>query len=667
MSNLFEPIVTANLDWSSGLPFSLQFNDIYHASESAIEQSRYVFIDGNNLIRRWQELPQNDPGIFTIAETGFGTGLNFLLTWLLWEEYAPESACLHYFSCEKHPLKLADLIRCLNNWPELSFYAQQLIDRYPILTPGHHQISFANGRIKLTLMLGDALECFEQFLICGDSSLEDKLRAGFIDAWYLDGFAPKRNEHMWSEELISIIALLSKEQTTLATYTAAAPVKARLRARGFVLEKKKGFGPKRHMLCAHFKKSAGIHLKKRATPWHSAIPIRADRKAAIIVGAGLAGCFTANSLAKRGWTVTLIDELQQAGCSGSANQQAVLFPKLSAYKSPLTQFMLTAFLFASGYYRELLQQFDIGRLNGSLLLAHNQKEEMAQQSLVDWLSCYPELGVLVDKNEASDLSGVKLDKSGLYIPLSGWLNSPDLCRVLIDKERISLVANTPVDSIFYNGAEWEVNDKKAPVLILANGNKVHHFKETEYLPVKSIRGQMSSIPATAHSSQLKIPLCADGHVLPEKDGRHRFGATYDLGNAGADIKAEDDWANHSKLVQMTDAPLWSDRLLESWAGVRATTPDYLPLVGPVAKAGEFMMAYSGLRSNAKRWIPGIAPYYPGLYVCAGFGSRGLTTTPLCGEWLASLISGEQSCLPRNLIQALSPARFLRKKIVKGME
>jgi tRNA 5-methylaminomethyl-2-thiouridine biosynthesis bifunctional protein len=667
LSNLFEPIETANLDWSSDLPFSLQFNDIYHASESAVEQSRYVFIDGNNLINRWQDLPENVPVIFNIAETGFGTGLNFLLSWRLWEKYAPGNASLHYFSCEKHPIKLADLIRCLNNWPDLNCYAKQLITSYPVLTPGYHRISFANGRIILTLMLGYALECFEQLLTCGDSSLEDKLRTGFIDAWYLDGFAPKRNERMWSEELISIIALLSKEHTTLATYTAAAPVKARLKARGFVLEKKKGFGPKRHMLCAHFKKSSAIHLKKRATPWHNAMPIKSDSKNAIIIGAGLAGCFTASSLAKRGWTVTVIDELQQAGCSGSANQQAVLFPKLSAYKSPLTQFMLTAFLFASDYYRGLLQDFDLGRLDGSLLLAHNQKEEIAQQSLVDWLSCYPELGKLVDKKEASDLSGIHLNKSALYIPMSGWLNSPDLCRILIDRERISLIANTPVDSIFYNGVEWEVNDKRAPVLILANGNKVHHFKETEYLPVKAIRGQMSSIPATALSSQLKIPLCADGHVLPEKDGVHRFGATYDLGNAVADIKAEDDLVNHSRLGQMTADSLWSDRLLESWAGVRATTPDYLPLVGPVAKAEEFMTAYSGLRSNAKRWIPGVAPYYPGLFVCAGFGSRGLTTTPLCGEWLASLISGEQSCLPRNLIQALSPARFLRKRIVKGME
>lgn len=666
MSHLFVPIVTADLDWSHDLPFSLQFNDIYHAVESGIQQSRHVFIDGNNLTNRWLELPQEVQSIFNIAETGFGTGLNFLLTWKLWEQYAPENASLHYFSCEKHPLKRDDLIRSLKLWPELSTYADQFINCYPILTPGYHSLSFANGRIKLTLMLGDVLDCFEQLLICGDSTLEDQLRSGFIDAWYLDGFSPKKNEQMWSESLIALIALLSQENTTLATYTAAALVKSRLRKAGFVLEKKKGFGPKRHMVSAHFKKIAGITIKKRTTPWHCAKPVRSARNNALIVGAGLAGCFTANSLARRGWKVTLIEELNQPGCGGSANQQAVLFPKLSAYKSPLTQFMLMAFLFSSGYYREILEQFKIGQLSGSLLLAHNKKEEIAQQSLAEWLAYYPELGVLVDKEEASGLSGLRLDKSGLYIPLSGWLNSPDLCRLLVDNKNISLVSNTSVDSIFYNGIEWEVNDYEAPVLILANGYQVSRFKETEHLPVKAIRGQMSSIAATQKSIQLKIPLCADGHVLPAKHGVHRFGATYELGNALAEIKAEDDEINHFKLTQMTVESLWSEQILDHWAGVRATTPDYLPLVGPVAKSTAFMTQYSRLQSNAKRWIPEIPSYYSGLYVCAGFGSRGLTTIPLCGEWLASLINGELPCLPRNLVQALSPARFLRKKIIRGI-
>ncbi|VEB37391.1 FAD dependent oxidoreductase [Legionella cherrii] len=142
----------------------------------------------------------------------------------------------------------------------------------------------------------------------------------------------------------------------------------------------------------------------------------------------MAGCFTAYTLNKRGWKVTLIDELGQVGHGGSANQQAVLFPKLSAYNSPLTQFMLSAFLYAARAYQRILNQAKIGELCGSLLLAYSDKEKAAQSSLHSWLAHYPELGSLVDIQHASELAGLLLDKPGLYIPLSGWINSPELCQ-----------------------------------------------------------------------------------------------------------------------------------------------------------------------------------------------------------------------------------------------
>ena len=118
-----------------------------------------------------------------------------------------------------------------------------------------------------------------------------------------------------------------------------------------------------------------------------------------------------------------------------------------------------------------------------------------------------------------------------------------------------------------------------------------------------------------------------------------------------------------KLKKLTSAVLWSDTVVDHWAGIRASTPDYLPLVGKVANANEFTQVFSGLASNSKRWIAHPGVYYPGLYACAGFGSRGLTTIPLCAEWLASLINNELGFLPRSLSQALSPARFLRKGII----
>ena len=666
MSSPFVPIVTADLDWHEDLPYSNLYNDIYFSAESGLKQSRYIFIDGNNLLNRWLDLPQNRPSIFNIAETGFGTGLSFLLTWKLWEHYAPSTACLHFISCEKHPLHINDLIKGLSFWPELSKEASELIKNYPVLTPGYHHLSFCNGRVTLTLMLGDALESFEQLLICGESALEPRLRPAFIDAWYLDGFSPKKNESMWSAPLLRVIAMLSKEGTTLATYTAAAGVKSVLNEVGFIIEKKKGFGPKRHMLRGTFKKHTPCRIKTLHTPWHTDIPLKHPNQSAIIIGAGLAGCFTAYSLARRGWKVTLIDELDEIGKGGSANQQAVLFPKLSAYKSPLTQFMLSAFIYASQLYKRMLNELDLGALQGSLLLAHNDKEKKAQQSLESWLLHYPELGELVDPGRASELTGLTLEKTGLFIPLSGWINSPALCQSLIKNDKISLITGCNVDSLTYENNNWLALDVKAPVLILANGPQVNMFPETKHLPIKTIRGQMTAIESTKDSTKLMIPICADGHVLPEVNGAHYLGATYEPGISLPLLRDQDDEQNIIKLMQLTADEIWSQKVVTHWAGVRAATPDYLPLVGPAPKAGEFSSLFSGLESNSKRWIAKAGPYYPGLYICAGFGSRGLTTVPLCAEWLAGLINEEMSCLPRSLIHALSPARFLRRDLTRGI-
>lgn len=665
MSNLFIPIKTAALRWHRDLPFSIEYDDIYYSAQNGVEQSRYVFVEGNDLIHRWQALPNNSNAPFNIAEAGFGTGLNFLLTWMLWEQYAPPSAQLHFISCEKHPLKKEDLIKSLSSWPIFKEHSQQLIDAYPTLTPGYHHISFSSGTVKLTLMLGDALECFEQLLICGDSKLESKLRSSFVDAWYLDGFAPSKNESMWSDSLIQVISMLSQKGTTLATYTAARTVKAALTKFGFTIEKRKGFGPKRHMISAVFSKNEPHRMKVRHTPWHVSLPEKQLEKKAIIIGAGLAGCFTAHSLATRGWKVTLIEENNSIGNGASGIKQAVLFPKLSAYRSPLTQFMLTSFLYAYQTYKIMLEQYQIGELKGTLLLAHNEKEKKAQQSLTKWLHSYPELGELVDYKIASKLTGVSLDKSGLHIPLSGWIDAPALCQILAGMEGISVLTNTRVDKLVFENHNWNVNQLKAKVLILANGYKVNRFQETQHLPIKPIRGQMTSISTTPDSSLLSMPLCGEGHVLPEMNGCHMIGATYGLGIDDLQIRSHDDELNIAKIDLLMSAEHWAHKPINNWVGIRASTPDYLPLVGQIPIKDKFITLFSGMETNAKRWIPCSGFYYSGLYSCTGFGSRGLTTIPLSAEWLAALINNEISCLPRNLIQAISPARFLRRDIVRG--
>ncbi len=644
MSRAFKPIE----------PSSLNLNEL---TSHNLQHNQYVFVDGNNLGARWQSFSAQGNPVFSIGETQFGSGLNFLLTWRLWECNAPRSASLHFIACEQHPLTLNYLTEVFAHWPELACYSEALLKQYPQLTPGTHHLFFAQGRIKLTLMLGECYEQFEQLLTCGDSLMEHYLRPIGVDAWYL-------NSSKWSLALAEALRMLSHKQTTYASMDDSATLSGYLNQCGFSVVKKKTLCEQNYIIgCVQ---SITHHqIKNRVTPWHSAAQTPSLQRKALVVGAGLAGCFIAYALAQRGWDITLVDEHAHVGQGASGNQRAVLFPKLSAFSSPFTEFMLAAFLYAHRMYSSLLECNSFGSLNGALSLPFNAKEQHAQDGLSEWLAAYPALGQLVNAQEASVLAGIPIQNTGLFIPYSGWIDSPALCDFLIQHKNISLISNTRVGALDYDDNQWWIANKSAATLILANGFEVNQFTQTKHLPVRPIRGQMTSIQSDKYT-QLKIPVCAEGHIVPYITGEYYIGASYDLITSTNCIKAEDDQLNLKKLNDISALNHSSPHILSSWAGVRASTPDYLPLVGGVAQADAFLSVYADLERNAKLWIPKAAPMHPGLYAFAGFGSRGLTTIPLAAEWLAALLNNEVVAAPRNLMQSLSPARFLRRSIIRGL-
>lgn len=595
------------------------------SNKTALSDARKIFIDSNQLIQRWQSMPPEST--FIIAETSFGTGLNFLLTWSLWKQYASSSAKLHYISSTQHPFSREDLSLYLAYWPELKEYTDALLANYPILTPGFHMLPFDEGNVTLTLMLGDTLHCYRELLVCGDRFLESKLRPNYVDAWFLDCTL--------NDELLTIVRMLSKPTTTMVSKKEKADLEI----------------PVTHA--------------RRYTPWHVPAPKKMKNKRALVLGAGLAGCYTANALARRGWSVTLLDAEEKVGSGASGNHQAILYPKLSSFYSPLNKFMLNAYLFAIRSYKKILNQRALGDLSGILSLAYNQKERTIQENLQNWLSNYPELGALINATEASALTGVTLQSGGLFMPHSGWIDSPALCEFLIETNSIHYVANSKVKSLNYDDGQWNAHEHQADVVVIANGYQANTFTQTEHLPLKAIRGQMTLIKSNEQSRQLRIPLCADGHIIPERNGLHALGASFHSGIEDNSCQKTDDMENLAKLEALSTASIWSQEIAGHWAGIRAATPDYLPLVGPIAQAERFKEAFAGLASNSKRWIPTVCPNYEGLYVCSGFGSRGLTTIPLSAEWLATLINQEPGSLSRTMSQSLSPARFLRREIIRS--
>ena len=228
-------ISQANITWDEkGLPHSVAFDDKYFCELDGYAESLYTFCGGNQLIERFQKLNSET---FTIGETGFGTGLNFLSAWQLFEKHASANSHLHFISLEKFPMTRNDLQRSLSVWKDLNREANQLVSQYDqICSEG--EVQFLNGRITLTIVFDDVLNALDEM----------KKRSYAIDAWFLDGFAPSKNPEMWSLEVFKRLAAISHKETTLATFTCAGHVRRGLEEAGFQMEKAPGFGMKRHML-----------------------------------------------------------------------------------------------------------------------------------------------------------------------------------------------------------------------------------------------------------------------------------------------------------------------------------------------------------------------------------------------------------------------------------
>lgn len=231
----------AEIEWRDGQPYARAFQDVYFSSDDGLLETEYVFLQGNYLQSRWQQTNFHalSRSQFTIAETGFGTGLNFLCAAKLWLNVAPINTTLHFISTEKYPLSLHDMAKAIAYWPDLNPLSLPFLTQYQTLLDNTETISLFNNHIQLTLLLGDAIARFHEI-------------HNEIDAWFLDGFAPSKNPEMWQPALFERMAILSSSETTFSTFTSAGEVRRGLIAAGFDVNKRSGFGKKREMLTGRF-------------------------------------------------------------------------------------------------------------------------------------------------------------------------------------------------------------------------------------------------------------------------------------------------------------------------------------------------------------------------------------------------------------------------------
>ena len=213
---------TAKLEWRGGVPIAQDFDDPYFSLDDGLAETRHVFLDGNDLLARFG-------GDLHIAELGFGTGLNLLVTWDAWVQ-AGRPARLQFTSFEAFPMALPDMATALAQFPTLTAYADKLLAGW---TPETGPVTLDPG---LTL-----------HVITGDARATLPAWGGRADAWYLDGFSPAKNPELWEPALLQAVADHTHQGGTAATYSAAGHIRRSLAEAGFTVTRHPGYGRKRHM------------------------------------------------------------------------------------------------------------------------------------------------------------------------------------------------------------------------------------------------------------------------------------------------------------------------------------------------------------------------------------------------------------------------------------
>lgn len=653
-------IQPANLEFNAeGTPVSRDFDDVYFSNDNGLEETRYVFLGGNQLNERF---PIHPRPLFIVAESGFGTGLNFLTLWQAFDVFHrdnPEATLqrLHFISFEKFPLKADDLSLAHQHWPELTPWAEQLQAQWPQPLAGCHRLLLDDGRVTLDLWFGDINELTNEL----DDSLNQQ-----VDAWFLDGFAPAKNPDMWTPELFSAMARLARPGGTLATFTSAGFVRRGLQESGFSMQKRKGFGRKREMLVGEMKQTLDFASR---TPWFARSGT--EQRDVAIIGGGIASALLSLALLRRGWQVTLYcaDSAPAEGASG--NRQGALYPLLSQHDPALARFFPAAFTFARRLYDTLPVQFDHDWC-GVTQLAWDEKSAQKIAQMLE-LNLPPEIAVAVNAQTVAQTCGVDTDCGGITYPAGGWL-----CPQQLTAELFALAATRglhvhydyPVETISTDNDGWQLNQRQYhEVAVLANGYQVTDFSQTIHLPMYPVAGQVSHIPTTPGLSQLRQVLCYDGYLTPQNPNnqQHCIGASYHRGQTDTAFSAVDQQQNRQRLINCLPQIKWVQEVDVSAdkarSGVRCATRDHLPMAGNVPDYDRTLSEYASLAERQERAIE--APIYRNLYLLGALGSRGLCSAPLMAEILAAQMSNEPLPMDRETLAALNPNRLWVRKLLKG--
>jgi tRNA 5-methylaminomethyl-2-thiouridine biosynthesis bifunctional protein len=656
--------------------YSLHFNKSYSNSKSSYLQSDFIFIQKNQIKRRLSAAIGN----FTIAEIGFGMGLNFLLTLQAYQKLQQDTLTklvpLHFISVEKYPLSKMQLKASLSMLTQLEYFSSALIESYPDTfneaLAQCHQANFLNGQVRLTLIIDESVQ--------GLSSLKSP-KGGLVDAWYLQNMSSNKTPDMLNELLFTHIGRLSKEQATLTTLMVKPFVKQHLVDIGFRIENQVTPDKSKEMFYAVMQSNPVTKKGYQLSP-HITKP-----KHVSIIGGGIASACVAHALTKQGIKVTLYCKDKSLAQGGSSNAMGAIYPLLHQETDDISDFYQQAFWHAKALYTEIASKgFPFDHKWCGLLEISYKEALIKRQELFEKLNTWPKSLIHgVNAQEASKLANIDLPYGGLFMPHAGWVSPQGLvssifnvskatnCLTIITDTHITKIQQVTNNTTTKSNKSWRLYSKQgefnASVLVVCAGADSIDIEQLKPLPLTPTRGQVTSMASNTHINKLSTVICHKGYLTPENKGTHCIGATFQKNDTNVNTNRVDDHYNLTTLrkclPELSKKINWQEQdISSSKARLRCMSRDHLPLVGAVPDIKQHIQAYPHLAKD-KNWpYNQPAPCIDNLYILLGLGARGLCSAPLAADILAAELCNTPYPMTKQKIFNLSPNRFIVRDIIK---
>ena len=584
----------------NGVLRSRQYDDIFFSNEDGLKESVYVFLEGTELSQKL--LSSNH---ITIAETGFGTGLNLTAVMQLVDRLGVKTK-IDYISFENCPLTDELIEIAHQKFQAIKPYSTELRKNLPPRWPGAHFRHLSNGQINLHLHYGTA------------ENLMPKLDFQ-ADIWFLDGFSPAKNTDLWSSDLCKEIARLSAPDARIATFTVAAHVRKGLEEAGFVLEKRPGFGRKRDMLTAS--------LSQTSRP-NNSIP-----QNIVVIGGGIAGASIAAGLYQAGFNHVLIDEAPELATAASGNPLGLQIPRLRVVDQPMSRLSLSAFSTAM----DVVEDADALISKGVIALDMPEREAVRHRKLSaqGWPT---DLLQYVSPDETSKMLGMELEMGAMFYPTAQVISPAKLTRHLA-KNSMQILGHAIKKVQKIDEGSWHIylsNGQKieADHIILAAGAglpKLLKIFDLPELPLQVTSGQLTYFPSDSSQAAPNFALNYGGYVALDADGKLVAGASFDRSGS---MSLSDDAHNHNLgLMPPALANKLSKGSIDGRVSQRLATTDRWPLMGH---------------------------YAHGISVISALSALGLTFAPLLGQIHAQKLAHRPFIVDREILSVLDPMRFAKR-------